>query len=252
MKDRNKFILLCFFAGIFFYFGRTLHFSIENIHFFLNKIPSVYLYLFFVGFYVVGTFIVWHLKDILKIVGALLFGALGSSLLIYLAEIINAYIFFKIAEWGGKDYISKNVQGRFKKIYYKLKAFNIIWLFILRSVPLIPYRVLDMSFGFSGYSFSRYMLVVVFASFPRIFWIQFILSSLRGFSPDTFSVCFSGNIFSCMPKIVIGLQSYFMEHALITILSFLYFMVAFVVFFLAGRKMKHSEEVQKGSVDHAG
>jgi uncharacterized membrane protein YdjX (TVP38/TMEM64 family) len=173
----------------------------------------------FILFYIGGTFFLWYLKDPLKIIGALLFGPYLSTFFIYLAEIVNAYIFFMISKFGGETFLEKKLKGKPKKIYEKIGNLNLSWIFLIRAIPLIPYRVLDLSFGLSKLSFRKYLVVVLLASLPRIFWIQFILASMRGFSLQKAA-------------------GYFLENQLIFLVSIIYFVFTLIVAFVLHRKIK--------------
>ena len=109
------------------------------------------------------------------------------------------------------------MRGRFRRFYEKLEGVNLGWIFLLRAVPLIPYRILDMSFGLSMVKFGKYIVAVLLASLPRIFWIQFILSAAGGFSMEK-------------------MMRYFSENTTILVLSFIYFIVALAVAFRIKRK----------------
>ncbi|RKY35103.1 MAG: hypothetical protein DRP69_02725 [Candidatus Duberdicusella sinuisediminis] len=98
---------------------------------------------------------------------------------------------------------------------------NLGWVFLLRFIPLIPYRVLDLSFGLSRVPLKRYLLAVVIASPPRIFWIQVILASVKSLSPQK----------------IIG---YFSQYPQIYFLSFLYAVVTLIFAFRLKKIFKSS------------
>ncbi|MCM8831148.1 MAG: VTT domain-containing protein [Candidatus Omnitrophica bacterium] len=194
--------------------------DIEKIYFYLKKIPFWISTVSFVILYVIANFVVFFdAKDLLKPIGALIFGAYLSTLLIYIAEIINAYIFFKIARKFGKNYVEKILKGKFKNFYENVSNINFGWLFLLRLLPLIPYRVLDLGFGLTKMSFKKYLPVVLFASPPRIFWIQFILASVGGFYPKK-------------------IMQFYTQQPLISIAVFLYFIISLIIAFLLRNKFK--------------
>ncbi|MCF7916255.1 MAG: VTT domain-containing protein [Candidatus Omnitrophica bacterium] len=192
-KPYIRFILFILFIILLVALSQFFSFDYTAIDNFIKQLSPIWAAIIFILFYIIGTFFIWYLKDPLKIVGAICFGAYLSTLFIYLAEIINAYIFFKISKIGGKDFIAKKAKGKSKKIYEKIGKMNLGWIFLLRAIPLIPYRVLDLGFGLSKISFRRYLLVVVLASLPRIFWIQFILASVKDFSWQNLTIYFSKN-----------------------------------------------------------
>ena len=51
-------------------------------------------------------------------------------------------------------------------------------VFVLRIVPLVPYRFLDIAAGLTGINYSQYILAVFLGSPVRIFWLQSILAVL--------------------------------------------------------------------------
>ncbi|RKY35104.1 MAG: hypothetical protein DRP69_02730 [Candidatus Duberdicusella sinuisediminis] len=99
------FILLI--TGLFI-LSSTFSIQPQTIDKFLRGTPLFYSCILFVFLYVVGTFFIWYLKDPLKIIGAVLFGAYLSTLLIYIAEIINAVVFFNLSSILGREFVEKN------------------------------------------------------------------------------------------------------------------------------------------------
>ncbi|MCM8787574.1 MAG: VTT domain-containing protein [Candidatus Omnitrophica bacterium] len=200
----------------------TIFFSkeIEKVSLYLKRIPFWISTVSFIILYVLANFVVFFdAKDLLKPIGAIIFGAYLSTLLIYIAEIINAYIFFKIARYFGKNYVEKFLKGKFKNFYENASNINFGWLFLLRLLPLIPYRVLDLGFGLTKMPFRKYLPVVLFASPPRIFWIQFILASVGGFSPAK-------------------IMHFYAQQPLISFAVFIYFVVSLIIAFLLRNKFK--------------
>lgn len=218
-KPHVRFASLLLFIIAFIVLGRFVPVDKEAIDAFLKRIPLVYSSVAFGFLYVVGTFVVWYLKDPLKVVGAIIFGAYLSTLLIYVAEIMNACIFFRISNSLGKDYVEKSLKGRFKRFYEKIDEINLGWIFLLRAVPLIPYRVLDISFGLSKLPLKKYILIVILASLPRIFWVQFILAGIKGFSMN-------------------AAVAYFNQNHVVFFLSLVYFVITLIVAFRIKKKFQ--------------
>lgn len=188
----------------------------EKLKVFFHKLPLSLSGLIFIFLYTVGTFFIWYLKDPLKVVGAIFFGAYLSTLFIYLSEIINSFIFFTLSKKLGKEFVSEHIPRRFKNFYHNLGNLSLGWIFFLRAVPLIPYRVLDLCFGLSELPYKYYFLIVVTASLPRIFWIQFVLAAVKSLSVNKMILFFS-------------------QHTGAFLFSLFYFIVAFVLAF----KMKN-------------
>jgi len=211
-KNHLRFVLLLAFIGLSIVLANIFSIDAEKIDAFFEQIPMAYSGFIFVILYIVGTFFLWHLKDPLKIVGAVIFGAYISTLLIYIAEIVNAYIFFNLSHFLGKGFVEGKLRGKFKNFYEKIENMNMGWLFLMRGVPLIPYRILDLSFGLSKYPFKKYLVIVLSASLPRIFFIQFILAAIRGFSIE-------------------AMTQYFMDNMVVCWILFFYYMLGVVVAF---------------------
>jgi uncharacterized membrane protein YdjX (TVP38/TMEM64 family) len=218
-KPNIRFALLLLLILLSILLGQLVSINQEGIDHFLKRIPFAFSFVAFVILYVGGTFFIWYLKDPLKVVGAIFFGAYWSTLFIYIAEIINAWLFFNISNHLGKDFLEKSLRGRSKKIYEQIGGMGLGWLFLLRAVPLVPYRVLDISFGLSRLPFNKYILAVALASLPRIFWIQFVLAGMKGFS-------------------VRGAMKYFSDNMIIFLLSLIYFTLSLIVAFRIKRKFK--------------
>ncbi len=213
-----RFIFFILLLIVLFVLGKVFYIDEGKIISVLTKTSRLYASIIFVFFYVVGTFFIWYLKDPLKIISAIIFGAYLSTFLIYIAEIINAVIFFNLSNILGREFVEQRLKGKFKRFYEKLENINLGWIYLLRFIPLIPYRILDLSFGLSKVSLAKYLLVVIFASLPRIFWIQAILASIRGFS---------------FQKIA----RYFIEHPQLYYLSLIYLIITLIVAFKIKKKL---------------
>jgi uncharacterized membrane protein YdjX (TVP38/TMEM64 family) len=204
-----RFLLLVILIFLFIKLNKAFSINLEKIDNFLIDTPLIYSSIIFIFLYVVGTSFILYLKDPLKLVGAIIFGAYLSTLLIYISEIINSYIFFHLSSFLGKEFVEHSLKGRFKKSYERLGNINLGWVFLLRAIPLVPYRILDISFGLSKLPYRKYLLAVIFASPPRIFAIQFPLAAVRGFSIEK-------------------MRDYFINHPIILLCLFLYIIFALV------------------------
>lgn len=209
-----------FLLAIIIILGNFFSGNLEKINAFLKKTPLIYSSVVFIILYVLANFVIfWDVKDLLKPVAAVIFGAYLSTLFIYIAEIINAFLFFNISKILGRPFVEKILRGKFKNFYENLQSLSFSWIFMLRLLPLIPYRVLDTGFGLSRVSFRKYFAAVILASPPRIFWIQFIMASVGGFSFEK-------------------IMQYYQKNNLITFLVLIYFIVSIVIAFKWKNKFK--------------
>jgi len=180
MKAREKFLLLILIILFLSILGRYFKFDPNSLRFHLSKYPLIISGIIFVILYVVVTFFIWLSKDVFRITSAFLFGANLSTILVWISEVINAFILFHFSRFLGKEFVEKKISTEKFSYYQKIleKRRSFLSLFILRAVPLVPFRFLDMFMGLTPISFKRYLLVVLLGSPIRIYWLQYILASL--------------------------------------------------------------------------
>jgi len=173
--EKIKFIIFVVSLVLLWYLGRYIPVDGSAIQEALRKFSLFYAGIIFVALYVVVTFFVWFSKDVFKVLSAVLFGAYVSTLFIWIAEIINAFILFYLARILGRDFAARHIKGKYKNLDDRLYKANFFWLFTFRFVPLIPFRFLDLASGMTGVPFRRYLLAVILASPLRIFWVQYVI-----------------------------------------------------------------------------
>lgn len=209
-KRKEKHILgFLFFIALIalsWFLGNYCCIDIENIQRSLASVPWFYSSLAYIILYVVVTFFIWFSKDVFWFAGAVLFGALFSALLIWTAEIINAFILFFFSRRLGRNFVEQYLKGKYSTIDEKVGKLNFLWLFLFRAAPLIPYRFLDLGAGLTRISFRTYLAAVVLGSPFKIFWIQYLLTGV------------GRSIFS-NPYVV---AEYFMSNKTLFFLSMLY------------------------------
>lgn len=182
-KSYVRFIIFILLIIILIFISKSFSIDKEKMDAFFKKFPPVYSSLVFIALYVASNFFVTgDPKEILKLVSVFVFGVYLSTLLIYIAEIINATLFFHLSRFFGEEFMDRYLKGKFKHIYEKLGQMNLNWIFMLRLNILIPYRVLDTCFGISKISFRKYLAAVLIVSLPRIFFLQYIVGVIGNFS----------------------------------------------------------------------
>lgn len=177
-NTKTKFLVLLIGIFLLWYLGRSFPVKPEGLQKSLERLPVIYSGIIFVVLYVVVTFFIWFSKDILKIVGALLYGAALSTLFIWAAEVANAFILFHLGRYLGRGFVQDSLKGKFHSLDTKLAKVNFFWLLVFRAVPLVPFRFMDLGLGLTKISFGRYLIVVILGSPLRIFWVQYILSGV--------------------------------------------------------------------------
>lgn len=212
-KNTIRFILLVIMFFTLWYLGRFFQVDRQSIEKALKGIPVFYRGVIYIYLYVIVTFFIWFSKDLFWVIGAFLFGALLSAGLIWLAEIINACILFNLARSLGRSYVEHMLKGKLNRLDERLGSRGFFWFFIFRAVPTIPYRFLDLGAGLTSIPMRKYMAVVIFGSFPKILWIQFVLSAV-------------GNAIWGNPLV---LADYFLKNKNLFISSLIYLIVVGIV-----------------------
>jgi len=174
-KDKIKFIILISLLLLIWYLGSFIRIDESSLRSYFSQLPVIPAASLFVLSYVIITFFVWFSKDVFKIISAVLFGAYLSTLLIWIAESINAVILFNLSRRMGRAFIDDSLKGRYSNLDEKLSSLGFFWLFLLRLVPLLPFRFMDLAAGLTNMSFGRYILCALLGSPLRIFWIQVFL-----------------------------------------------------------------------------
>lgn len=155
---------------------------------YFRQLPLPLAGIIFIGTYVGLTLVAWFAKDLLRIVAALVFGPYWSTLLIWMGELANAFIFFHMSRRLGRAYIAEKFHLKETTLDNLGRKGGAWHVFLVRSLPLIPFRFSDLGYGLTSVSFRKYLLVSAFALPVRIFWIQFILSALGRGVFDIFKV----------------------------------------------------------------
>jgi len=169
------FLLLVLSLLLLWYLGRFFHLDIRSIQRPLEHFPVIVSSLIFICLYVVVTFFVFFSKDIFYLSVALFFGPYLSTLLILVAEIINACILFHLARFLGRAYVDRSLGEKYRNLDDRLGRIGLFWLFIFRAAPLIPYRFLDLAAGLTKMRFGRYLFACVLGSPIKLFWVQYVL-----------------------------------------------------------------------------
>lgn len=178
-------VVICLLAAAW-WAGRVFVSDETAVRAFLGDFPVGIAAGIFIVLYVLSSFVIVDLKDLLKIAAALLYGPWWSTLFIWVAELINNGMLFHLSRRLGRSWLERKFHLQGKDVQWVERACGTWQIFILRIVPVVPYRFLDVAYGLTTVPFRRYFLVSVLASPFRIFWLQFILAGLGGavFEPE--------------------------------------------------------------------
>jgi len=238
-----KFILLVAILALCWFLGSRFDIEFEEIKEILHKYPLWLSGIIFVIFYVITTTFMWFgPKDVFRISAAFLFGAYVSTLFVWIAEMIDAVIMFYLSRLLGQNYVEQKYrikEGQLAKAKSKTSALEI---FAWRINPLIPFRIMDLGFGITKVNFRKYYIVIVAASLPRIFWLQYIMATVGegmyraiGAKMEILKERehdISGMI-DYMLEISATMNKFFLQHLEIIIYSMLYFLFVIIITIVA-------------------
>ena len=164
---------------LFMVIGSALHLDVEYLKTRLHQMPLGLSGSLFIFWYVVLTLLIWWgPKDVFRVSGAIIFGPYLSTLFVWIAETISAVILFNLSRRLGRGYVEEKMKVKAKDLDETKKDMGWFNVTTIRLNPLVPFRFMDLAYGLTKISFRKYFLVVLFASVPRILWLQIILAAV--------------------------------------------------------------------------
>ncbi len=199
--------------------GRELDIDFEHYREMFKQYPVFISGLIFIGLYSAITLVVWFVaKDVFRIMAAVLYGPLTSTIIIWLAELLNAFILFHLSRLLGREFVQQRFKVRSKDIDHVKKDTSFWWILALKINPLFPFRLLDLGFGLSSASFLKYFTIsAIFTPF-RIYWLQFVLAGVGG--EILKDINFVRDFLVDNPFIIIYSVIYFLSVFVLTIIAF--------------------------------
>lgn len=159
--------------------GWNLIFKLDYYKALLDRVSPVISGFIFILLYVGLTFFIWiGPKDVMRMVGALLYGAYGSTLFVTIAEMINAIVLFHFSRNMGRAFIVEKAK-LFKKDFDQGEWDpSVLGILALRINPLFPLRFLDLGYGLTRVPFKKYYRAVLLSTPFRVFLIQYMLAAV--------------------------------------------------------------------------
>ena len=173
-----KFLIFATAILLIWYLGKFSYIDTKALETSFKEFPPLYSGIIFIISYVIVTFFIWLSKDVFRFMAAVVFGAYLSTLLIWIAETINAFILFYLARSLGRDFVERSLKASTINLDGRLGRVTFFWLFMFRATPLLAFRFLDLGAGLTKISFKKYLAAVVLGSPLRIFWLQYILAGV--------------------------------------------------------------------------
>lgn len=138
-----------------------------------NMAPIIYLIV-----YLVNTIIAFPPIIFISVSAGVIFGKLYGAILLMIASMIGISITFFMSRYFFGGVAKKVVKGKGKILAEALKEKGFITVLLFRTVPIIPYEVMNYACGLTSITFRDY------------FWATFI-----GFIPGTIiTVCIGDSV----------------------------------------------------------
>ena len=181
-KPQNKVLKFTFFLAILgscWYLGRIFKVDVPYYQTLLSSYPVTISGFIFVLLYVGTTTFIWlGPKDVLRISSAIIFGAMLSTVFVWIGEMINAAIMFHLSRVLGREYVQQRLGVKPEKLDQMKDVSSVLGVIAWRINPLIPFRLMDLGFGLTKITFAKYFFAIIAISFVRIYWLQFILAGI--------------------------------------------------------------------------
>lgn len=166
-------ILLAGFIIFLIALGKIFRFDIDQTRVFLLQYPLWLNGLIYIVLYVFSTTLIWlGPKDVVRVLGALFYGAAVSTVLVYIAELINVFVMFFLSRKFGRDVVLKSWFQQ-KDIDKAKDNTTLLGIIALRINMLVSFRVLDLVYGLTRVPFRKYFTAAVIASPLRLFVVQY-------------------------------------------------------------------------------
>lgn len=230
-RDKVKFLIFIATLVLFWLLGWYFHIEPDNLETFFRKIPVLYSAVIFILSYVVVTFFIWLSKDVFRVVAAILFGAYISTIFVFIAEILNAFVLFFLSRYLGREFVEKKAGKKYAGLDKKLADTGFFWLVMFRLAPFVPFRFMDMAAGLTNIHFKKYLLAVLIGSPLRIFWLQFIFAGV------------GKSIFYDPKSIVSVLTEYLLINKTVFLFSFIYLILVIIVALKIGARLPAGKQV---------
>lgn len=128
--------------------------------------------------FLLRTLLIFFPSSIMVFLGGSLFGEVRGFFLSMICIFISASFAFFISRYAGKDFVNKILKGRMQQLDIKAAEHGFKVIFLMRLTVFFPFDIMNFAAGLS-----------------KIRYIDFILGTLLGITPEIFSITYiSSNI----------------------------------------------------------
>ncbi|MBA2403636.1 MAG: TVP38/TMEM64 family protein [Bdellovibrionales bacterium] len=141
---------------LFYYFGGRDYLNFAYLKQNLAEIQTLYLIHpilvlgVFIGAFLFLTILAIPGSLILTILSGAIFGIFYGTLIVIVSGTIGAVLSFLISRYLMKDYVNKKFHKQFRAINKNLEKDGILYLFVLRFIPVSPFVVINLILGLTN------------------------------------------------------------------------------------------------------
>ncbi len=158
--------------------ARQYTITIEAIKTYITAYPPLIAAFVYASIYIFVSVAPTPARDLVKLVGALIWGILASSAILWIAEILTAIISFWLSRLMGKAFIDRIIGNRASSLQDRLRHAGIKTIVFLRLLPIVPWRYLNFGAGLVDLKFSDYLIGSIIGIIPRTLLVQYLFVEL--------------------------------------------------------------------------
>jgi len=160
--------------------ARQYTLTIEAIKTYIIAYPPLYSAIIYASIYIFVSIAPTPARDLVKFVGALVWGTWVSSAILWIAEILTAIISFWLSRVMGKAFIDRIMGNRASALQDKLRHAGVGTIVFLRLLPVVPWRYLNFGSGLVDLKFRDFFIGSIIGILPRTLLVQYLFVELGG------------------------------------------------------------------------
>ncbi|WP_199622643.1 TVP38/TMEM64 family protein [Paenibacillus alkalitolerans] len=107
--------------------------------------------------------------SVLSLTGGLAFGVLWGTVLTVIGATAGAALSFALARFMGKSLVRTDWKGNMKKVQTQLEKRGLLYVLLLRLIPIIPFDLISYVSGVSKIRFRSFFIGTLFGIIPGTF-----------------------------------------------------------------------------------
>lgn len=158
--------------------ARQYTLTIEAIKTFITAYPPLIAAFIYASIYIFVSVAPTPARDLVKLVGALIWGILASSAILWIAETLTAIISFWLSRLMGKAFIDRIIGNRASSLQDRLRHAGVKTIVFLRLLPIVPWRYLNFGSGLVDLKFRDFFIGSIIGIIPRTLLVQYLFAEL--------------------------------------------------------------------------